>query len=98
MSDIEIIKALIDAADHHLGYQPRLVPAGVYLTKEGHVVEEMISLLSGKVPLGRITDAGDITMHHASTGKVIDCSPWPMPGSAFHRAHHTEVVASPALL
>ena len=72
MSDIEIIKVLIDAADHHLGYQPRLVfPPGVYLTKEGHAVEEMIFALSGKVLLGRITDAGDITMHHASTGKVI---------------------------
>lgn len=71
-SDTELIHILIDAADHHLGYQPRLnFPPGVYLTKEGHVVEEIILALSGKVLLQRFTDAGDITMHHASTGQVI---------------------------
>ena len=72
LSDTELIRTLINAADRHLGYQPRLVfPPGVYLTKEGHMVEEVIFALSGQVLLQRITDAGDITMHHASTGQVI---------------------------
>lgn len=72
LSNEEIIQRIIKAADEHLGYQPRLVfPPGVYLTKEGHVVEEVILALSGQVLLQRFTDAGDITMHHASTGQVI---------------------------
>ncbi|AWB82396.1 histidine kinase [Corynebacterium yudongzhengii] len=72
LTDQQIIRRIIDAADRHLGYQPRLTfPPGVYLTKEGHVVEEIILALSGRVLLQRFTDAGDITMHHASTGQVI---------------------------
>lgn len=72
LSDQEIIARIIDAADTHLGYQPRLTfPPGVYLTKEGHYVEEVIFALSGQVLLQRFTDAGDIVMHRASTGHVI---------------------------
>lgn len=72
LTDQEIISRIIKAADMHLGYQPRLTfPPGVYLTKEGHYVEEVIFALSGQVLLQRFTDAGDIVMHHASTGHVI---------------------------
>ncbi len=72
LSDEEIIKRIIDAADRHLGRQPRLVfPPGVNLTTEGKEVEEVILTISGEVVLQRSTDAGDITMHRGSTGQVI---------------------------
>lgn len=95
LSDTEMIRTLIDAADRHLGYQPRLVfPPGVCLTKEGHMVEEVIFALSGKVVLQRITDAGDITMHHASTGQVIGLLALANSRVGFFTAHTTtEVVA-----
>ncbi|OIR46449.1 hypothetical protein BJP07_00270 [Corynebacterium sp. NML130628] len=72
LTNEEIVGRIIDAADRHLGRQPRLVfPPGVNLTTEGKEVEEVILTMSGDVVLQRTTDAGDITMHRGSTGLVI---------------------------
>ncbi|MFP7696393.1 sensor histidine kinase [Trueperella sp. LYQ143] len=72
LSDLEIIHRIVDSADHLLGFQPRInFPPDVCLTREGLRVEEVVLALSGQVSLERASDAGDITMHHASTGRLI---------------------------
>ncbi len=72
LTDVEIVEKIIQSADEILGYQPRVhYPPGVKLTVEGKPVEEIYIALSGRVLLERSSDAGSITMHHASTGRII---------------------------
>lgn len=71
-TDDEIMAMIVDGIDNCLGYQPRVsVPPGVRLTIEGAETEEAMLCLSGQVALERESHAGDVLMHHASTGKVI---------------------------
>ncbi|MDO5025158.1 MAG: ATP-binding protein [Trueperella sp.] len=72
LTDSQIVEQIVRSADQYLGYQPRVKhPPGVCLTIEGQRVEEICLALSGQVMLERASDAGDITMHHASTGRII---------------------------
>lgn len=71
-SDDEIMDMIVDGVDECLGYQPRIVlPAGVRLTREGTIAEEAMLCLSGQVSLERESHAGNVLMHHASTGRII---------------------------
>ncbi|MDP9806267.1 signal transduction histidine kinase [Trueperella bonasi] len=72
MSDLEIVHEIVAIADRLLGYQPRVhFPPDVSLTTEGHRVEEVMLALSGQVSLERSSHAGDVIMHHATTGRLI---------------------------
>lgn len=72
MSDLEIVHEIVASADRLLGYQPRVhFPPDVALTTEGYRVEEVMLAMSGQVSLERSSVAGDIIMHHASTGRLI---------------------------
>lgn len=72
MSDLEIVHEIVAIADRLLGYQPRVhFPPNVALTTEGHRVEEVMLALSGQVSLERSSGAGDVIMHHATTGRLI---------------------------
>ena len=71
-TDDEIMAMITSGIDDCLGYQPRVtVPAGVRLTTEGTEVEDAMLCLSGQVSLERESHAGDVLMHHASTGRII---------------------------
>lgn len=72
MSDLEIVHEIVAIADELLGFQPRVhFPPGVSLTTEGHRVEEVVLALSGQVSLERSSVAGDVIMHHSTTGRLI---------------------------
>lgn len=72
MSDDEVMAQIVAGIDECLGYQPRVtVPPGVRLTIEGTAVEEAMLSLRGAVALERESHAGDILMHHATTGRII---------------------------
>lgn len=72
LTDGEIMEMVVKGIDDCLGYQPRVtVPAGVRLTVEGTEAEEAMLCLSGQVSLERESHAGDVLMHHASTGRII---------------------------
>lgn len=72
LTDDEIMEEIVRGIDECLGYQPRVVlPAGVRLTQEGSDAEEAMLCLSGQVSLDRESHAGNVLMHHASTGRVI---------------------------
>lgn len=72
LTDQEIMDRIVAGFDECLGYQPRiLIPPGVRLTVEGSRVEEATLALTGQVALERESHAGNVLMHHASTGKII---------------------------
>ncbi len=72
MSDLEMVHEIVAIADRLLGFQPRVhFPPDVALTTEGHRVEEVMLALSGQISLERSSDAGDVIMHHATTGRLI---------------------------
>lgn len=72
MSESSIVEEILQRADRLLGYQPRIkIPSGVVLIKEGEPVDEVYFTLDGRISLQRKSDAGDIVMHHASTGRII---------------------------
>lgn len=71
-SNEEIIAHIVDVIDKNMGFQPRIrIPAGTRLTVEGRPVEEVTICLSGTVALQRVSEFGDVIMHHASTGRII---------------------------
>ncbi|WP_054953265.1 ATP-binding protein [Flaviflexus massiliensis] len=71
-SDDEIMAKIVAGIDDLLGFQPRIqLPAGVRLTREGEPAEEATLCLSGQVALERESHAGNVLMHHASTGRII---------------------------
>ncbi|MEZ7898279.1 MAG: ATP-binding protein [Flaviflexus sp.] len=71
-SDDEIMDMIVAGVDECLGYQPRIVlPPGVRITREGTIAEEAMLCLSGQVSLERESHAGNVLMHHASTGRII---------------------------
>ncbi|WP_182173435.1 ATP-binding protein [Flaviflexus equikiangi] len=71
-SDDEIMATIVAGIDDCLGYQPRVtLPAGVRLTIEGEEAEEAMLCLHGQVALERESHAGNVLMHHESTGRII---------------------------
>ena len=63
---------LIAACETVLGPRPRLrLPPGVRLTHQGQVVDGVYIVVSGAVALTRHTRVGEVTLHHATTGRII---------------------------
>ena len=63
---------LIAACETVLGPRPRLrLPPGVRLTHQGQVVDGVYVVVSGAVALTRHTRVGEVTLHHATTGRII---------------------------
>ena len=63
---------LIAACEMVLGPRPRLrLPPGVRLTHQGQVVDGVYIVVSGAVALTRHTRVGEVTLHHATTGRII---------------------------
>lgn len=63
---------LIAACEKVLGPRPRLrLPPGVRLTHQGQIVDSVYIIVSGAVALTRHTRVGEVTLHHATTGRVI---------------------------
>lgn len=95
LSDDEVMAMIVDDIDDCLGHQPRVtVPAGVRLTIEGVEAEEAMLCLSGQVALERESHAGDILMHHASTGRIIGLLSLTDRREAFFTARTTSEVTA----
>lgn len=72
MPELAIVDEILQRADRLLGCQPRIkIPPGVVLIKEGEPVDEVYFILNGRISLQRKSDAGNIVMHHASTGRIV---------------------------
>ncbi|WP_196717080.1 sensor histidine kinase [Actinomyces trachealis] len=62
----------IAACEQVLGPRPRLhLPAGVRLTRQGQTVAGVYIVVNGAVALTRETRVGEVTLHHATTGRII---------------------------
>lgn len=71
-TDDQIIHEIVHRAEDILGALPREVfEKGTNLTEEGVPVRKVFFILSGTVALERQSDAGELLMHHASTGRII---------------------------
>ncbi|WP_114989613.1 sensor histidine kinase [Mobiluncus mulieris] len=71
-NDHLIISEIVRRAEIIIGPQPRVeYPKGAKLTVEGQPITKVILALSGAIALEHHSEAGDILMHHASTGNII---------------------------
>lgn len=71
-TDDLIIAEIVRRSEAILGPQPRVhYPQGTHLTTEGERVRQVIFALEGSVALEHHSEAGEILMHHASTGRII---------------------------
>ncbi|MDU0348383.1 ATP-binding protein [Actinomyces sp. MRS3W] len=81
---------LIAACEQVLGPRPRLrLPAGVRLTHQGQIVDGVYVVVSGSVALTRHTRVGEVTLHHATTGRIIGLVSLASHGRAFVTATTT---------
>ncbi|MDO4900984.1 ATP-binding protein [Actinomyces sp.] len=81
---------LIAACEQVLGPRPRLrLPAGVRLTHQGQVVDSVYVVIAGSVALTRDTPVGEVTLHHATTGRIIGLVSLASHGRAFVTATTT---------
>ncbi|WP_103062887.1 ATP-binding protein [Actinomyces qiguomingii] len=81
---------LIAACEQVLGPRPRLrLPAGVRLTHQGQIVDSVYVVISGAVALTRHTRVGEVTLHHATTGRIIGLVSLASHGRAFVTATTT---------
>jgi two-component system, NtrC family, sensor kinase len=86
----EVTGRLLEAIERVLGPRPRLrLPAGVRLTHQDIGVDAVLVVLSGKVALHRTTDAGEVRLHHGSTGPVIGLLALAQQRRAFFTARTT---------
>lgn len=93
VSDDEIIAEIVSRAQAILGpHETEVFPVGTLLTEEGKPVKHVIFALSGKVALERKSEAGDVLMHHASTGRIIGLLGVGDESSAFFTSIVTEEV------
>lgn len=86
----ELTKALIDACEKVLGPRPRLrLQPGVRLTHQGQPVDGVYIVISGAVALTRHTRVGEVTLHHATTGRIVGLVSLASQGRAFVTATTT---------
>ena len=79
-----LTRELIAACERVLGPRPRLhVPAGVRLTHQGVTVDAVYVVVSGSVALSRSTRAGEVILHHATTGRIVGILSLASQGRAF---------------
>lgn len=72
LSDEEIITELVKLSEEQLGPLQRMnFPKGTRFLVEGERFDIITLVLSGTIALERASEAGDIVMHHASTGRII---------------------------
>lgn len=91
--DDELVAELVAACERVLGPRPRLhLPRGVRVTREGMPVDAVYILEHGTVALTRVTRAGKVTLHHATTGRIIGILSLASQGSAFVTATTTSEV------
>ena len=84
---------LVAACERVLGPRPRLhLPRGVRVTREGMPVDAVYILEHGTVALTRVTRAGKVTLHHATTSRIIGILSLASQGSAFVTATTTSEV------
>lgn len=75
---------LIAACERVLGPRPRLrLPPGVRLTHQGQLVDSVYIVVDGAVALTRHTRVGEVTLHHATTGRIIGLVSLASQGRAF---------------
>ncbi|WP_147681089.1 ATP-binding protein [Actinomyces ruminicola] len=86
----ELTAQLIAACEAVLGPRPRLrLPAGVRLTHQGQIVDGVYVVVNGSVALTRHTRVGEVTLHHATTGRIIGLVSLASHGRAFVTATTT---------
>lgn len=86
----ELTKALIEACEKVLGPRPRLrLQPGVRLTHQGQPVDGVYIVISGAVALTRHTRVGEVTLHHATTGRIVGLVSLASQGRAFVTATTT---------
>ena len=79
-----LTRELVAACEKVLGPRPRLrLPAGVRLTHQGQVVDGVYLVVNGAVALTRHTRVGEVTLHHATTGRIIGLVSLASQGRAF---------------
>ncbi|MFP4310712.1 MAG: cyclic nucleotide-binding domain-containing protein, partial [Nitriliruptoraceae bacterium] len=85
-----LTERLVAALDRALGRRPRLeLPAGTRLTHQGVGVDGVMVVLSGSVALDRSSEAGELRLHHASTGPVVGLLSLTQQRQAFFTARAT---------
>ena len=82
--------AFIAACEKVLGPRPRLhLEPGVRLTHQGQPVDGVYIVVSGAVALTRHTRVGEVTLHHATTGRIVGLVSLASHGRAFVTATTT---------
>ena len=82
--------AFIAACEQVLGPRPRLhLEPGVRLTHQGQPVDGVYIVVSGAVALTRHTRVGEVTLHHATTGRIVGLVSLASHGRAFVTATTT---------
>lgn len=72
LSNEEIVALMVEAVEKTLGPRPRLlIPEGTNLTTQNKPVHAIYVILDGSVALHRDSAAGDILLHHATSGPII---------------------------
>ena len=89
-SNDRLTAELIAACETVLGPRPRLrLPPGVRLAHQGQVVDAVCVVVSGAVALTRHTRVGEVTLHHATTGRIVGLVSLATQGRAYVTATTT---------
>lgn len=90
---LEVTAQLLAGVERVLGPRPRLrLPAGTRLIHAGVDVDAVLVVLRGRVALDRATSAGDLRLHHDSTGSVVGLLSLAQQQRAFFTARATTEV------
>jgi signal transduction histidine kinase len=86
----EVATQLLAGIERVLGPRPRLLlPAGTRLIHEGVDVDAVLVVLRGRVALDHASAAGDLRLHHDSTGSVVGLLSLAQQQRAFFTARAT---------
>ncbi len=89
----EVAIQLLAGVERVLGPRPRLLlPAGTRLIHEGVDVDAVLVVLRGRVALDHASAAGDLRLHHDSTGSVVGLLSLAQQQRAFFTARATTEV------
>lgn len=89
-SNDRLTAELIAACEAVLGPRPRLrLPPGVRLAHQGQAVDAVCVVVSGAVALTRHTRVGEVTLHHATTGRIVGLVSLATQGRAYVTATTT---------
>lgn len=89
----EVATRLVAGVERVLGSRPRLLlPAGTRLIHEGVDVDAVLVVLRGRVALDHASAAGDLRLHHDSTGSVVGLLSLAQQQRAFFTARATTEV------